>query len=562
MELFEGATLQFEFSFIMGLSILWLIVIKLMAWHASFSKVSPYGTYDGSNNNAATRKHTLLEAARQRKINFVKRAIVSMMNEGVMTSAVLLSLLRVLMTRKMNRECLDVYDLAQVHADTPVLRIMLASAVEVQDVVRAKDYFERIQGEANARDWYTRMRATKHLPDHSSDVLDLIDRMERSLCLPDLSIYIFVFNVCLQDCRPHDAERFLPHVPADVVYYNALMRAYSQIKCIDDAFRCFDLLKARFEPSHISYGTLLDACVTAKQMGRAKLFVNDMSTRGVVLNTVHQTTLIKGLCRANCMEDAIRMFRGMEAPDLVTYSTLIKALADCGRMTEALELLEKLEKAYHSKPEIGTTAGRVPRLAPDEIVYNSILFGCIPKGDVALAHSIFERMRAVSIRPSAATISTMLKLYVKTKYWDEAVAMLASLHKFGIAPETRLFRQVVLGLSRVRQGKRVIEVYNLLRMSLQKSSSSSSIPSPANGEILSTCIHFNLTETTKDLIYRMHETRQRIPSDVVLLAAHFFQRKPLRMSESTTEDLLQKLADMEDISAEPAHARSSENSLP
>eukprot|EP00397_Hematodinium_sp_SG-2012_P007132 GEMP01007174.1.p1 GENE.GEMP01007174.1~~GEMP01007174.1.p1 ORF type:complete len:562 (+),score=88.35 GEMP01007174.1:211-1896(+) len=519
----KGSTLQFEFGLLIGLCLLWIILIKEMTRcgkrNPEVAPVCPASPLIPVSPMAASdcRKELLFDAARRSKMEMVKRILDSMHQNNCLGADTIASVFRVLMARKMTWTCLELYNKYQVD-DLIVMRIVLACAVEERRTKQAMEIFDKIGDQANLRDWHTLMRTTKHSSNRYVDAIEILERMKKSNVAPDISIHLCVYHICLQNGQFEKAEELLPLLGNEVVHYNTMMRAFSEVNRLSDTMRMFRLIKENeLQPTAVSYGTVLHACVSANELTRAKEFVQEMRDNNIELNTIHQTTLIKGLCRERHIEDAMEMFETMKNPDLVTYSTLIKALVDCQRVEEAYKLTDRLEA--------------VPNMQLDEIVYNSLLLGCAYSGDVRLAHETFERMQKKGVKPSAATVSTLLKMYSKMKMWDEAIASLANLHKYDIMPEPRLFRQVVLGLCRRRQGRRVIEVYHLFRACMAKTATGH-VPRESNGEILAACVHFNLTDTTRTLISIMANMNELVPVADLDLARELFHRRPAKYNGS------------------------------
>merc|ERR1719159_1176901 len=119
--------------------------------------------------------------------------------------------------------------------------------------------------------------------------------------------------------------------------------------------------------SQVTFGILLDTCINENALDKAARVFDEMVRNGIPMNTVLYTTLIKGFARASQTDKAMEIYEYMRKeksvePDLVTFSILIKANCDTGRMEEALRLLEALS-------ELGSQ--------PDEIVFNNLLNGCV-----------------------------------------------------------------------------------------------------------------------------------------------------------------------------------------
>merc|ERR1719261_1195554 len=115
---------------------------------------------------------------------------------------------------------------------------------------------------------------------------------------------------------------------------------------MDGCFKLYELMRERgHAPSQVTYGILLDGCISDNQVDRAAKVFDTMTEEGCPMNTVLYTTLIKGFAREQKVDEAMRIYNKMSTdrnvkPDLITYSILLKANCDAGRMEKSLELLD------------------------------------------------------------------------------------------------------------------------------------------------------------------------------------------------------------------------------
>merc|ERR1719321_1282255 len=132
------------------------------------------------------------------------------------------------------------------------------------------------------------------------------------------------------------------------------------------------------------------------------------------MNTVLYTTLIKGFAREGKVADAMRIYRKMcdsaaAAPDLITYSILLKSNCDAGLLEDALGLLEAMVKKG---------------VRPDEVIFNNLLSGCAKANLAELAQRLYAEMVNCGIKPSNATFSILIRLYAQNNLLEAACEML------------------------------------------------------------------------------------------------------------------------------------------
>jgi len=103
-------------------------------------------------------------------------------------------------------------------------------------------------------------------------------------------------------------------------------------------------------------------------------------------------------------------------PDLISFSTILKGYCHNGELDKALQVAESM---------------KARGLRSDELVYNTLMDGCVKVGDVSAGLGLFEEMVQVGLKPSAITNSILLRLYQKAGYEEgasEAVVQLYQRH--------------------------------------------------------------------------------------------------------------------------------------
>mmetsp|Transcript_32866 Transcript_32866/g.52425 ORF Transcript_32866/g.52425 Transcript_32866/m.52425 type:complete len:634 (+) Transcript_32866:123-2024(+) len=375
--------------------------------------------------------------------------------------------------------------------DKSIWSCLLFSAIEVRAYQRCNFFFERLKecGAPSHKDYGNMVRyASLHGDWHLS--VKLIEEMRDSNIEMDSVIY----NTCLATCvsaeKVEQAKQILDVMEdaegvADVITYNTLMKGFAKSGHMDECYALFEALSKRsISPSQVTYGILLDGFINANQLEKAAQVFEKMREEHVPMNTVLYTTLIKGFARAGEVDQAMKVYEQMRSersmlPDLIAFSILIKANSDADRLEEALKLLE-------SMLEQG--------LRPDEVIFNNLLAGCARQSNAELGKRLYIDMTSSGIRPSNATFSILIRLYQQCKLLEDAVEMLRiepTKHK--VNPESRLFLQLIQSCIRDRQGRRAVEVYQMMI--------EHSVPqAAAHNSIITTCVKLNMYETAAEIL--------------------------------------------------------------
>lgn len=392
-------------------------------------------------------------------------------------------------------ECLAVYDFMAEDPsfnlqDKSIWSCLLFSAIEVHSYERCTFFFEQLKacGVPSQKDYGNMVRLAGLQSDWKLS-LQLVEEMYKEGCVIDSIIYNTALGTCVSANQIDKARGLLDKMElteglVDVITYNTLMKGYAKAGQMDQCLEVFNLLRARnLNPSQVTYGIMLDGYINENQLEQAAKVFSEMNSEGYTMNTVLYTTLIKGFARAGDVDQAMKVYEQMHkernvTPDLITFSILIKANCDADRLEEALKLLEAMINL---------------NLHPDEVVFNSLLAGCARQANVRLGKKLYEDMLCCGIRPSNATFSILIRFFLQCKLLEDAVEMLKTEPKrHKVVPEPRIFVQLIQSCIRERQGRRSVEVYEMLCDQSRPSAST-------HKSIFSTCTKLNMYDTASEI---------------------------------------------------------------
>eukprot|EP00927_Polykrikos_kofoidii_P024581 TRINITY_DN22326_c0_g1_i1.p1 TRINITY_DN22326_c0_g1~~TRINITY_DN22326_c0_g1_i1.p1 ORF type:complete len:634 (+),score=106.76 TRINITY_DN22326_c0_g1_i1:175-2076(+) len=415
---------------------------------------------------------------------------------GMDFAQMLVSVVKICTAKRNFHECLTIYDmiadeLASFTVDRSFWSCLLFCAMESRCYHRCSGFFQRLRatGEASAKDYWNMIRLGS-VQGNSQMMLQLIEEMRTRELEVDNVVYNSVMATCVASDQIQIARKLLDDMhrdgfATDVITYNTLMKGYARGGNMDECFSLYDLMRARsIEPSQVTYGILLDGCISNSRADRASEIFDIMTSEGYPLNTVLYTTLIKGFAREGNVDEAMRVFEKMQAdsnvsPDLITFSVILKANCDAGRLEVAMQLLGVILRSG---------------LSPDEVIFNNLLAGCAKQGNATLAKRIYTNMLSSRIKPSNATFSILIRLFAQCNLLDEATEMLRlDPARYHVVLEARLFSQLIHSCVRARQGRKALEVYEMMCGQIK--------PTPAmHSSILSMCVKLNMFETINELL--------------------------------------------------------------
>jgi len=263
----------------------------------------------------------------------------------------------------------------------------------------------------------------------------------------------------IQKTRPSvgDANAVDNEPMVDVVSYNTVIKGFAQAGMLPRCFDCLHEMRSRnLEPDDVTFGTLLDLCVSDNDMSSANEVVSLLMNKEKPVDTVMCTLFIKALVRAQKLPKALEIYEEMKRaannggakPDIVTFSILIKASVDIHDLEQALKLLEDM---------VGV--GQFP----DDIILTHLLEGCRYVGNHALGKKLFADMLAVGVKPSEFTLISMLKLHGRCGAHEEAYQLVAKWESlYGAKPSVIHYTCLMSGCLRTKNYDQAWLAYKLM----------------------------------------------------------------------------------------------------
>jgi len=157
-----------------------------------------------------------------------------------------------------------------------------------------------------------------------------------------------------------------------------------------------------------------------KDLASALALFREMPLEGVPYNTITYNSILDACVKCGDLATAEGLLREMTAPesaldpDLITFSTLLKGYCHLGNLEKALQVAEAI---------------KARGLRCDELVYNTLMDGCVKANDITAGVGLFEEMVQNGMRPSTITHSILSKLCQNAAYEEGASEMVAQLYQ-------------------------------------------------------------------------------------------------------------------------------------
>lgn len=198
-------------------------------------------------------------------------------------------------------------------------------------------------------------------------ISSVLYRLKRANVPLDHRFYNATLSAFVQAGSPMRAvELFADIQRPNVECFTTLIKAYSVLKRPDDAMRLVPMMrKSGVTPNIRTYNALISSCVRGGKLEKARHLFSEMLTDEIRPNAVSWNIIInwhvqqrKGPDR---LQGALSAFADMKAsgvaPNVITFTTLMKAYAKSGLMNKAEEVFVEMKQrlpAYVDAPVYNT----------------------------------------------------------------------------------------------------------------------------------------------------------------------------------------------------------------
>lgn len=271
----------------------------------------------------------------------------------------------------------------------------------------------------------------------------------------------------LQDRRP---RRLAEEQSSSVSNCMTLISQAGALQCLDAALEVFELCqKSKKEKvDTLMYNNVLDACISCKAPEKAVGLFKRMQRDSPVVppDSVTFNTMIRAFAQTRNLKGAFALFEEMKdrsvLPNVVTFNSLVHACVSNGAVEEAWGVLPKMQEFQVSPDSVtyATLIGAIKQdksgrslergfkclehlkqmgVAPDEVLFNSLMDTCIHFGKLDSAEAVFKMMGEAKIKPTSVGYSILMKGYGMKRDLDGVLRLKAEMEKNGVAPNSVVY---------------------------------------------------------------------------------------------------------------------------
>lgn len=376
------------------------------------------------------------------------------------------STLKMLSSRKQFSTCLHIFDVYPeiIPNDKVILSCLINAALECGVPEQSKPMLARYKEcGLDAADHVTAFRAYVALG-AAEDAVELLRKMQGGTSVLMVNLVL----LCLINKKmPERALEVLREVHvwerssrggrlADVVSYNTVVKGFVQSGDLAKCFECVQSMQDYgLEPDDVTLTTMLESCLVDQTSMDDLVGLLKRTDRKTPIDIGTCNLFIKGLLRVDGLPKAAELYEALKqsavigcAPNVVTYSMLIRAYVD----------QKDVEKALHVLSDMGA-AGHMP----DEIIFSHLLEGCRLVGNHALGVRIFEDMLKSGVVPTEYTLTNMVKLHGRCRALEDAYQLVAEWEsKFGQKPTVIHYTCLMSGCLRQKSYDLAWAAYELM----------------------------------------------------------------------------------------------------
>lgn len=211
-----------------------------------------------------------------------------------------------------------------------------------------------------------------------------------------------------------DARKcFESMIVRNVVSWNAMIVGFGQNGEGREAMRLFgQMLRENLQPDELTFASVLSSCTKFSAIQEIKQVQAIVTKQGSTDFLSVTNSLISSYSKTGNLSEALLCFHSIREPDLVSWTSMIGALASHGLAEESLRMFESM----------------LQKLQPDKTTFLEVLSACSHGGLVQEGCHWFKQMTKVyKIEPEEEHYTCLIDLLGRAGFINEAFDVLKSM---------------------------------------------------------------------------------------------------------------------------------------
>ncbi|XP_057841551.2 pentatricopeptide repeat-containing protein At5g16860 [Cryptomeria japonica] len=336
------------------------------------------------------------------------------------------------------------------------------------------------------------------------------NRIKQNAFLGNSLVNMYV--VCGKFENPREVFDEIPE--RNVQFWNAVIREYVNYGRFDEAVSVFyKMTEVGALPNNYTFPLVLKACAGLGELEQGKDIHENIMRYGFESDIFVRNSLVNMYGRCGSMECARQIFDNILQRDVVSWNSMIAALAQNGYGNDALEMFRKMQ-VEEVKPDVVTFVSVLPACslsaavheglqvhgyvikrgyeldisvgnavmdmyakcgkiadarqmfekmtAKDVISWNVMVAGYAQNGNCGYAQDLLRQMQVEGIKLNVVTWSAMIAGYAQNGFGNEALELFHQMQLSGVEPNCVTFCALLSGcalLEALQEGK---EIHNYI----------------------------------------------------------------------------------------------------
>lgn len=200
----------------------------------------------------------------------------------------------------------------------------------------------------------------------------------------------------------------------NVVSWNAMIVGYGHNGEGREAVRLLGQMRSEttLQPDELTFAIVLSSCAKLSSVQEIKQMHAVVTKQGYACFQSVANSLVTAYSKTGSLSEALVCFHSIRVPDLVSWTSVIGALAFHGLAEESLRMFESM----------------LQKLPPDKITFLEVLSACSHGGLVQEGLHCFKLMTEVyKIEPEEKHYTCLIDLLGRAGFIDEAINVLRSM---------------------------------------------------------------------------------------------------------------------------------------
>ncbi|KAG7015063.1 Pentatricopeptide repeat-containing protein, mitochondrial, partial [Cucurbita argyrosperma subsp. argyrosperma] len=219
-----------------------------------------------------------------------------------------------------------------------------------------------------------------------------------------------------------------------IASYNAMITAYHRRNMVNEAFELFSSMPQR---NSVSYATMITGFVRVGMFEMAEKL--HWENPGMVSSNV----LINGYLKARRIEDAVRIFDGMEEKGVVSWSSMIDGLCKVGKIVGARKLFDKM-------------------LERNVVTWTTMINGYMKMGNFKDGFTLFLNMRRERVEVNATTLTVLFEACGCLDRYREGIQIHGLVLSLGLDFDAYLANSMIAMYSRCHSINAAATIFDLM----------------------------------------------------------------------------------------------------